>query len=70
MKAYDETLDHIGIVTHQIVSCDFCGAMFPWGQIHRTDDGLYLCSSCLRYLESLSEPIKGSLTEFLIGNVL
>jgi len=40
MKPYDESLDYIGIVTHQTVACDYCGAMIPYGQIHRTDDFL------------------------------
>jgi hypothetical protein len=70
MKAYDELLDYIGIVTHQTVACAYCGAMIPYGQIRRTDNFLNLCSNCLRHFESLSDPIKGSVTEFLIGNVI
>ena len=70
MKAFEVSSDYIGIVAHQTMSCDFCGAEVPCHQIHRTDDFLHLCSSCLRHLESLSDPIKGSVTKFLIGNLL
>jgi hypothetical protein len=70
MKPYDESLDYIGIVTHQTVACDYCGAMIPYGQIHRTDDFLICVRTVSRHFESLPDPIKGSVTEFLIGNVI
>jgi hypothetical protein len=43
----------------------------PSEEILETEDFVYLCSSCFKYFEDLPEgKIKGSVKEFLIGNVI
>ena len=52
-------------------SCDLCGENKHHEEIHETDDLVCLCTTCLKYLESLPDgKIKESIKEFLIGNVL
>ncbi len=52
-------------------SCDLCGEKVPSEEILENEDLVYLCNSCLNYLEDLPEgKIKESIKEFLIGNVI
>jgi hypothetical protein len=52
-------------------SCSLCGENHPDGEIHETEDSVYLCSACFKHLEALSDGrIKKSIDDFLIGNVI
>jgi hypothetical protein len=52
-------------------SCSLCGEEHPYGQIHETEDCVYLCSHCFEQLEVLPDGrIKKSIEDFLIGNVI
>ncbi len=51
-------------------SCDRCEKRVTDGPIHRTESWLFLCSSCLRYMEALSGNHVKAVEEFLLGNVV
>ncbi len=52
-------------------SCDLCGEKVASDEILEIEDNVYLCNSCFKYFEDLSEDkIKESIKEFLIGNVI
>jgi hypothetical protein len=41
------------------------------GEIHETDDFVWLCINCVKYIEALPDgKIKESIKEFLAGNVI
>jgi len=52
-------------------SCDLCGQLTPSNKIHKTEDYIYLCPDCLKYLNVVpGGKIKDSIERFLIGNVI
>ncbi|QTA88394.1 PilZ domain-containing protein [Desulfonema magnum] len=51
-------------------ACELCGGN-SLEEVHRTEDGLYLCPDCFRHLGRLDNgKIKKSILKFLIGNVM
>jgi len=51
--------------------CDKCGEKVSFTEIHRTEDLIFLCPSCLKHLETLpDEKIKETVANYLLGNVL
>ena len=50
--------------------CDLCDQRIEEGPIHRTEKWLFLCPSCLRYMESLPAGCERILERFLLGNVV
>jgi len=58
-------------VRFMVDTCDHCGGKFSHREIHKTDDLLFLCSSCLQQFRSLPDgKIKGSVEQYLMGNVI
>lgn len=53
-----------------IPQCDLCTESINSGQIHIIKNSLYLCSSCLSYINSLDKMTRESIEHFLIGNIL
>ncbi len=51
--------------------CDKCGEKVSYTEIHRTDEFVFLCPTCRRYIEALSgEKIKETVANYLLGNVI
>jgi hypothetical protein len=50
--------------------CDKCGETVSYSDIHRTDDLVFLCSDCLRYLGAMSREHKKQVEKYLMGNVI
>ncbi len=50
--------------------CDLCDQYIAQGQIHRTEKWIFLCPSCLRYMESLPSGSEQVLERYLLGNVV
>ena len=60
-----------GSVHGSTYACDLCGEQVPSGEIHETDDFVWLCIDCFKYIEALPEgKIKESIKDFLAGNVI
>lgn len=53
-----------------IPQCDLCTEHVNSGQIHVIKNTLYLCASCLSYLNSLDKITRESIEHFLMGNIL
>lgn len=51
-------------------SCDLCSKTIYHGIIHELTPYTFLCSSCLSHYDSLGKSIRGSIEDFLIGNIL
>lgn len=51
--------------------CDKCGETVSYTEIERTDDFIFLCPRCVRYLEAMSgDKIKETVASYLLGNVI
>jgi len=51
--------------------CDLCGGKISPDQTHKTDDPLYLCLDCFKYMGKLIDgKIRESIMKFTIGNVI
>ena len=50
--------------------CDLCDQPFTAGPIHRTENWLFLCPSCLRYMERLPAGCEKVVERYLLGNVV
>lgn len=58
-------------ITNKNVTCDLCGKHErPQGKIHRVGDAVYLCTACLKRIESLPPSVRADVEERLIGNVI
>ena len=52
-------------------TCDMCGVQIPCQNLHKTEEFLYLCPSCKKHLEAISDKnLKRSINRFISGNVL
>ncbi len=58
-------------VRFMVDRCDRCGERVPHAEMHKTDDLLFLCSTCLGDLDSLPDgKIKRDVENYLMGNVV
>lgn len=70
-KTMDGRVPCYGVgVRFMVNTCDQCGGKFSHEDIHKTDDLLFLCSSCIRKLKSMPGNVKGSVEQYLMGNVI
>lgn len=51
-------------------ACDLCKEIVTEGRIHEIHDGIWLCTKCFIYLESLDKTTKKGIKDMLIGNVV
>lgn len=59
------------IVSGPTYTCSLCGENIPYGEIHETDDFVYLCSACFNHLKVLPDgKVKECIKNFMIGNVI
>ena len=68
----DEKNTSYGVgVRFMVNTCSQCGEKVAYSDIQRMENFLFLCSSCVRQLESLPNgKIKDCFNNFLIGNVV
>lgn len=58
-------------VRFMINTCSHCGEKVAYGDIHKTDSFLFLCSRCLKHLHTIPDgQLKDSIEKFLLGNVV
>ncbi|MDM8526532.1 PilZ domain-containing protein, partial [Desulfococcaceae bacterium HSG8] len=50
--------------------CDKCGEKVAYNDIHKTDNFVFLCSNCFKYVDNLSDENKKRVEDYLIGNVI
>lgn len=50
--------------------CDKCGETVSYSDIHRTEDFVFLCSDCIRYMGAMSGENKKQVEKYLMGNVI
>jgi hypothetical protein len=51
--------------------CDYCHNLFTINFIHRADDYVYLCTTCLNHFQIIhNQETKDSIERMLIGNVI
>jgi hypothetical protein len=52
-------------------TCDMCGALTPCQDLRKTENSLYLCSSCEWHLFSVPEGnLRESIEDFVAGNIV
>jgi hypothetical protein len=57
-------------MTDPDVQCDLCGRRSPEEEIYKSQNYIYLCSTCLKKLKTMPDDMKDRLEDYLSGNVL
>jgi hypothetical protein len=57
-------------VTDPDVQCDLCGKCMPEEEIFKSQNYIYLCSTCLKKLKAMPKDMKDTVEDYLLGNVL
>jgi hypothetical protein len=57
-------------VTDPDVQCDLCGKGMPEEEIFKSQNYIYLCSTCLKKLKTMPKDMKDTVEDYLQGNVL
>lgn len=57
-------------VRFMVNSCDQCGELIPYDEIHKVHDHMILCSECSLQLNLLTGTMRNSMEQYLTGNVV
>lgn len=51
-------------------ACDLCKESVTEGRMHEIHDGIWLCTKCFIYLESLDKTTRKGIEDLLMGNIV